>query len=34
MEGGRILLEGNAAELADDDRVAGAYLGGHPHRGS
>jgi branched-chain amino acid transport system ATP-binding protein len=28
MEGGRIMLEGSAAELAADDRVRTAYLGG------
>jgi branched-chain amino acid transport system ATP-binding protein len=29
IEGGRILMEGTAAELASDSRVADAYLGGH-----
>ncbi len=29
MEGGRIVLTGAAAELANDPRVAEAYLGGH-----
>lgn len=31
MEGGRIVLSGPAAELAADQRVADAYLGGHVH---
>jgi branched-chain amino acid transport system ATP-binding protein len=31
MDGGRIVLEGPARELADDDRVRAAYLGGHAH---
>lgn len=31
MEGGRIALEGVAAELADDPRIVEAYLGGHVH---
>lgn len=31
MEGGRIVLEGPAAELAGDARIAEAYLGGHVH---
>jgi branched-chain amino acid transport system ATP-binding protein len=31
MEGGRIILEGTGAELAADDRVMNAYLGGKPH---
>jgi ABC-type branched-subunit amino acid transport system ATPase component len=30
MEGGRIILEGTGAELAADDRVMDAYLGGKP----
>jgi branched-chain amino acid transport system ATP-binding protein len=30
MEGGRIIMEGPAAELAADDRVMNAYLGGKP----
>ena len=30
MEGGRIILEGTGAELAADDRVMNAYLGGKP----
>jgi branched-chain amino acid transport system ATP-binding protein len=29
MEGGRIVLSGTAAELAADERVRAAYLGGH-----
>jgi len=29
MEGGRIVLSGPAAELAEDERVRAAYLGGH-----
>lgn len=29
MEGGRIVLSGPAAELAQDERVRAAYLGGH-----
>ena len=29
IEGGRILMEGTASELANDSRVADAYLGGH-----
>jgi branched-chain amino acid transport system ATP-binding protein len=31
MDGGRIVLEGPARALADDDRVKAAYLGGHAH---
>ena len=31
MEGGRILLEGPAAQLRDDPRVRDAYLGGGAH---
>lgn len=31
MEGGRIVLQGDARELAADPRVAEAYLGGHAH---
>jgi branched-chain amino acid transport system ATP-binding protein len=31
MDGGRIVLEGAARELAEDDRVKAAYLGGHAH---
>lgn len=31
MEGGKIVLAGPAAELAADQRVADAYLGGHVH---
>lgn len=31
MEGGRIVLSGPAADLAADQRVADAYLGGHVH---
>lgn len=31
MDGGRIVLEGPARALADDDRVRAAYLGGHAH---
>jgi hypothetical protein len=27
VEGGRVLLNGNAAELADDERIRRAYLG-------
>ena len=29
MEGGRIVLDGSATELAADPRIAAAYLGGH-----
>ena len=29
IEGGHILMEGTASELANDSRVADAYLGGH-----
>jgi len=29
MEGGRVVLAGKAAELAEDPRVKAAYLGGH-----
>jgi branched-chain amino acid transport system ATP-binding protein len=32
MESGRIVLSGRAAELADDERIRSAYLGGHLHR--
>jgi branched-chain amino acid transport system ATP-binding protein len=32
MEGGRIVLEGPAADLAADDRVQSAYLGGRGRR--
>jgi branched-chain amino acid transport system ATP-binding protein len=32
MEGGRIVLEGAAAELAADERVQSAYLGGTAHK--
>lgn len=31
MDGGRVVLEGPARELAEDDRVKAAYLGGHAH---
>jgi branched-chain amino acid transport system ATP-binding protein len=31
MDGGRIVLEGPARELAQDERVKAAYLGGHAH---
>ncbi len=31
MDGGRIVLEGPARELAEDERVKAAYLGGHAH---
>jgi branched-chain amino acid transport system ATP-binding protein len=31
MEGGRIILDGEAKALAADPRVAEAYLGGHVH---
>jgi branched-chain amino acid transport system ATP-binding protein len=31
MDGGRIILQGSASELADDPRIAEAYLGGHAH---
>ncbi|MGV0820994.1 ABC transporter ATP-binding protein [Martelella sp. AMO21009] len=31
MEGGKIVLQGDAKELAADPRVAEAYLGGHAH---
>jgi branched-chain amino acid transport system ATP-binding protein len=31
MDGGRIILQGLASELANDSRVAEAYLGGHAH---
>jgi branched-chain amino acid transport system ATP-binding protein len=34
MDGGRIVLEGPAKDLADDPRVAEAYLGGHVHGAS
>ncbi len=29
MDGGKIVIEGSSAELADDPRVRAAYLGGH-----
>ena len=32
MEGGRIVLEGTAADLSADERVQSAYLGGKTHR--
>ena len=32
MESGRIVLSGPAAELATDERIRSAYLGGHIHR--
>ncbi|MQX35027.1 ABC transporter ATP-binding protein [Roseospira navarrensis] len=31
IEGGRIVIEGPARDLADDPRIAEAYLGGHVH---
>lgn len=31
MDGGRIVLQGPARELAQDERVKAAYLGGHAH---
>lgn len=31
MDGGRIVLQGPARELAEDERVKAAYLGGHAH---
>lgn len=31
MDGGRIVLEGPARQLAEDERVKAAYLGGHVH---
>ncbi|QGY40443.1 ATP-binding cassette domain-containing protein [Pseudodesulfovibrio cashew] len=31
MEGGQIIMQGSAAELAKDDRLEAAYLGGHAH---
>ncbi len=31
MESGRIVLQGSAAELAEDPRIRAAYLGGHVH---
>lgn len=31
MEDGRIVLDGPAAQLRDDPRIAEAYLGGHAH---
>lgn len=31
MEGGAILMEGPAAELASENRLEAAYLGGHAH---
>ncbi len=33
MESGRIVLSGPAKELASDERIRSAYLGGHIHRG-
>jgi branched-chain amino acid transport system ATP-binding protein len=32
MESGRIVLSGPAAELASDERIRSAYLGGHIHQ--
>jgi branched-chain amino acid transport system ATP-binding protein len=32
MESGRIVLSGPAAQLATDERIRSAYLGGHIHR--
>ncbi|MGP1676128.1 MAG: ABC transporter ATP-binding protein [Burkholderiales bacterium] len=32
MESGRIVLSGSAAELASDERIRSAYLGGHVHQ--
>jgi branched-chain amino acid transport system ATP-binding protein len=32
MESGRIVISGPAAELATDERIRSAYLGGHIHR--
>jgi branched-chain amino acid transport system ATP-binding protein len=32
MESGRIVLSGRAKELASDERIRSAYLGGHIHR--
>ena len=32
MESGRIVISGAAAELASDERIRSAYLGGHVHR--
>jgi branched-chain amino acid transport system ATP-binding protein len=32
MEGGRMVMEGPAAELRDDERIRDAYLGGHVHQ--
>lgn len=32
MESGRIVLSGAAKELASDERIRSAYLGGHMHR--
>ncbi len=32
MESGRIVLSGPAAELASDERIRSAYLGGHIHK--
>ena len=31
LDSGRILIEGDAATLADDPRIVEAYLGGHAH---
>ncbi|MDI4665483.1 ABC transporter ATP-binding protein [Xanthobacter autotrophicus] len=31
LDGGRIIMEGEAAALADDPRIVEAYLGGHAH---
>ena len=31
LDGGRILIEGEAATLANDPRIVEAYLGGHAH---
>ena len=31
LDSGRILIEGEAATLADDPRIVEAYLGGHAH---
>ena len=31
MESGRVVLQGSAAELAEDPRIRAAYLGGHVH---
>jgi len=32
LERGRVVLSGNGAELAADDRISGLYLGGHSSR--